>query len=73
MSSLTRMLRVLVVAVLAAAPSGAAAADFGAVGLIPYEPPKAAPALTLPDLDGRQVKLEDYRGKGLLLFFWTTW
>ena len=65
--------RVLIVAVLAAAPLGAAAADFGALGLIPYEPPKAAPALTLPDLDGRQVKLEDYRGKGLLLFFWTTW
>jgi hypothetical protein len=63
----------LIVAVLAAAPSGAAASDFGALGLIPYEPPKVAPALILPDLDGRQVKLEDYRGKGLLLFFWTTW
>jgi peroxiredoxin len=28
---------------------------------------------SLPDLDGRQVRLSDYRGKMVLLNFWATW
>ena len=51
----------------------AAAPDFGAVQVMPYDPPKAAPAFELPDLDGKTVRLEDFRGKVLLLFFWTTY
>ena len=39
----------------------------------PYEPPKPAPAFALPDLEGKTVRLEDFRGKVLLLFFWATW
>ena len=62
----------LLLVALAAAPLGAAA-DFTTFGMTAYEPPKAAPAFTLPDLDGKPVKLEDYRGKALLLFFWATW
>jgi len=61
------------VLVLAAAPAGAAAPDFASFGLSGYEPPKPAPAFALPDLDGRTAKLEDYRGKAVLLFFWATW
>lgn len=38
-----------------------------------YESPKPAPAFALPALDGRTVRLEDTRGKALLLFFWATW
>jgi peroxiredoxin len=38
-----------------------------------YEPPKPAPAFALPALDGRTVRLEDQKGKALLLFFWATW
>lgn len=53
--------------------SEAAALDFGALGLQPYEPPKPAPAFALPDLEGRTVRLEDYRGKVVLLYFWATW
>jgi cytochrome oxidase Cu insertion factor (SCO1/SenC/PrrC family) len=68
-----RLAGTLLVVVLAAAPLGAAAPDFTTLALTPYEPPKAAPALALPDLDGRTAKLEDYRGKVVLLFFWTTW
>jgi cytochrome oxidase Cu insertion factor (SCO1/SenC/PrrC family) len=51
----------------------AAAPDFGALGLTPYEPPKSAPAFTLPDLEGRQVSLASLRGKVVLLFYWATW
>jgi len=33
----------------------------------------AAPSFTLPTLDGRQVSLEQFRGKIVLLDFWATW
>jgi len=32
-----------------------------------------APAFALPSIDGRTVRLEDFRGKVVLLFFWATW
>jgi cytochrome oxidase Cu insertion factor (SCO1/SenC/PrrC family) len=55
-------------------PTGAAAApDFAAVNVQTYESPKPAPAFTLPGLDGRPVRLEDLRGKVVLLFYWATW
>ena len=51
----------------------AAAPEFAELGIMPYEPPKPAPAFALPDLDGKTVRLEDFKGKALLLFFWATW
>jgi peroxiredoxin len=33
----------------------------------------SAPAFDLATLDGRRVKLSDYRGKAVLLNFWATW
>ena len=61
--------------VVGAAPSRARAAgpDFGALDLQPYEPPKPAPAFSLPDLAGRTWNLAELRGKVVLLFFWATW
>jgi hypothetical protein len=53
--------------------ASAAPPDFGAVAVQPYEPPKPAPALALPDLDGRTVRLDDFRNKVVMLFFWTSW
>jgi len=54
-------------------PAGAAGPDFTALGFQAYEPPKSAPAFALPDLEGKTTRLEDFRGKVLLLFYWATW
>ena len=32
-----------------------------------------APSFTLQSLDGKEIKLEDYRGKVVMLHFWATW
>jgi len=53
--------------------ASAAGPDFAALGFQPYDPPKPAPAFALPDLDGKTTRLEDFRGKVLLLFYWATW
>jgi peroxiredoxin len=34
---------------------------------------KSAPEFSLESLDGKTVRLADYRGKGVLLNFWATW
>ena len=58
---------------LTAVSVAAAAPDFGALEVTPYDPPKPAPAFSLPDLEGHPRRLEDARGKVILLFFWATW
>jgi cytochrome oxidase Cu insertion factor (SCO1/SenC/PrrC family) len=58
---------------LAVAPAAAAAPNWAALQADPYDPPKPAPALTLPDPDGKVTRLEDLRGKVVLVFFWATW
>ena len=64
---------ILAAAGLLTAAAVAAAPDWAALEMQPYEPPKAAPAFALPDLDGHTQTLESLRGKIALLFFWTTW
>ena len=50
-----------------------AAPEFASLQVQTYQPPKPAPAFSLPTVDGRTVRLEDLRGKVVLLFFWATW
>ena len=65
---------VLAAAVALTVAAGATAApDFSSLQIQPYEPPKPAPAFSLPDLDGKPQTLESLRGKVVLLFFWATW
>ncbi|MDX1698764.1 MAG: TlpA disulfide reductase family protein [Thiohalobacterales bacterium] len=42
-------------------------------GLLPTPDELPAPALSLPDLGGRQHTLSDYRGQVVLVNFWATW
>ncbi len=58
---------------LAALPARAVEPDPSAIRMQPYDPPKPAPAFALPDVSGKTVRLQDLRGKVVLVFFWATW
>ena len=47
--------------------------DFNSMQVQTYDPPKPAPVLSLPDLQGKTVLLSDLKGKVVLVFFWATW
>ncbi len=80
---MTDTVRIALAALLAAAPvvaGGSALAsaegrtpDFASMQVQAYNPPKPAPALSLPDLQGKTVHLSDLKGKVALVFFWATW
>jgi hypothetical protein len=58
---------------LAVTPVIRAKPDFAGMEVQPYDPPKPAPAFALPDTQWSMVRLEDLRGKVVMLFFWATW
>ena len=62
--------RLAVAAALALAAAGAA---WAAGGSMKPWPGGATPALSLRDLDGKEHKLADYKGKVVVLNFWATW
>lgn len=56
-----------------AAQPAAAPPAWEKLGVEAYESARPAPAFALPALDGGTVRLEDLKGKAVLLFFWATW
>lgn len=71
---MTRLLSGLAAAVmLTAAVPAVAAPDFASLQVQQYDPPRPAPAFSLPDLKGRNATLAELRGKVVMLFFWATW
>lgn len=69
---MTSRLAAIGLATLLAAAPALAAPDFEGMQVQPLDG-KPAPAFALPDLDGKTVRLEDLRGKVVMLFFWATW
>ena len=43
------------------------------LGIQRFQEKIPAPKFSLPDLNGKMVSLNHYRGKALMLYFWTTW
>jgi hypothetical protein len=68
-----RTLLIGLASLLLAGGPAAAAPDFASMKIQPYQPPKSAPAFSLPGLDGTARQLADLRGKVVMVFFWTTW
>jgi len=67
---------VLLVAILAMLASGKyldRTRKHGPIKLVGNVQGVPAPDFVLPSLDGRKVKLSDFRGKAVLLNFWATW
>lgn len=58
----------------AAQPASPAALDlWREAGVVPITRRIEAPSFALPDLAGRSVHLEGFRGRVVLLYFWATW
>lgn len=60
------LLVVIAGAVYAATSFRAESREYAVVG-------EAAPSFTLTDLQGNEVQLADYKGKGVMLNFWASW
>lgn len=54
-------------------PALAQADPLAALNGVSANPPSSAPEIAFRALDGRQVRLEEFRGRPVLLTFFTTW
>ena len=52
------------------APGAAHAPELHGFRMVSFEPPAPAPGFDLLDLEDRQLSLEDFRGRFVLLNFW---
>ena len=52
---------------------GADSEYFLAAGLVRFAADIDLPDISLPDFQGKDVSLKSFRGKVILLNFWTTW
>jgi cytochrome oxidase Cu insertion factor (SCO1/SenC/PrrC family) len=68
-----RVLGTLAALMLLATSALAAPPDFAGMQIQSYDPPKPAPTLVLPNLEDKTVRLEDFKGKVVMLVFWATW
>lgn len=66
---------VLIFSVILVLPMLSIAADdpFFDAGFIQTKESALAFDIALKDINGTQVRLSDYHGKVVMLFFWTTW
>ena len=67
------MLAVVIMAMLAAGKYLDGTRKHGPIKLVGDVHNMPAPDFELPTLDGRKVKLSDFRGQAVLLNFWATW
>ncbi|MFQ5771877.1 MAG: hypothetical protein ACE5HX_15185 [bacterium] len=44
-----------------------------AAGFLKFKDKRRAPGFTVEDLEGKRINLEDFRGKTVMLDFWTSW
>ena len=51
----------------------AAEDPMSAFGVVKFNEGIIAPRFKAKDLDGKLVRLNDFQGKVVLVFFWTTW
>jgi hypothetical protein len=72
MATTSRVACAALLAMLLAAPALAAGPDFDGMQ-VEQLPGKPAPSFALPGLDGKTVRLEDFRGKVVMMVFWATW
>jgi peroxiredoxin len=57
----------------AASPSQAEFPSCNSFGIQRFQEKKEAPAFSLKSLDGKQVSLNEFKGKPVLITFWATW
>jgi cytochrome oxidase Cu insertion factor (SCO1/SenC/PrrC family) len=53
--------------------SDAAVDPILAAGLQKFKESVSAPSFAIEDMEGNRLKLEDFRGKIVLIDFWATW
>lgn len=67
------LLAVLFTGPRAAAAGPPTAEELRKFQLLAFSPPVKAPDFVLRNLQGKEVRLDMYRGNPLLLYFWATW